>query len=68
MGVHRTHDRSKLDYSEVAETFTILTVVPYVDEPEYREYTVGKDELCIFIQEMRCDQHAEEIVTIEGDD
>jgi len=46
--------------------FTVLTVVPYTDEPEYREYTVASDELPVFLQEMRSDEHAEEIVQVTG--
>lgn len=46
-------------------TFTVLTVVPYTDEPEYREYTVPSDELPMFLAEMADEQHAERVVTVE---
>lgn len=47
-------------------TFTVLTVVPYVDGPEYREYDVPGDELPMFLERMADDQHAELVVDIEA--
>jgi len=44
--------------------FTVLTVIPYSDEPEYRRYTVGSDELPMFLAEMDDDQHAERVVRV----
>lgn len=45
--------------------FTVLTVVPYSDEPEYREYEVDSGELPMFLMEMDDQQHAEQVVTVE---
>lgn len=59
------------DYDVVVAptTFTVLTVVPYAEEPEYREYTVASDDLPMFLAEMDDDQHAERVVTVErGED
>jgi hypothetical protein len=58
------------DYDVVVAppTFTVLTVIPYADEPEYREYTVPSDDLPMFLAEMADDQHAERVVTVERGD
>jgi len=55
------------DYDVVVAppTVTVLTVVPYAEEPEYREYTVPSDELPMFLAEMDDDQHAERVVRVE---
>lgn len=45
--------------------FTVLTVVSYADEPEYREYEVSSGELPLFLEEMADPQHGETVVTVE---
>jgi hypothetical protein len=49
-------------------TFTVLTVIPYAEEPEYREYTVGSEDLPMFLEELDTDQHAERVVRVEESD
>ena len=49
-------------------TFTVLTVVPYAEEPEYREYTVDSEELPMLLAELRDDSHAEQLVRVEDGD
>ncbi|MFC6823496.1 hypothetical protein [Halopelagius fulvigenes] len=55
------------DYRTVVApaVFTVLTVTPFADEPEYREYEVGSDDLPLFLESMADEQHAERVVTVE---
>ena len=55
------------DYRTVVApaVFTVLTVVPNTEEPEYREYDVPSDELPVFLDQMANPQHAERVVTVE---
>lgn len=49
-------------------TFTVLTVIPYSEEPEYREYTTDSEELPQLLASLRDGEHAEQIVTVEPGD
>lgn len=55
------------DYDVVVApaVFTVLTVIPYTDEPEYREYEVDSEDLPMFLAEMADPQHGEQVVTVE---
>jgi len=44
--------------------FTVLTVLPYSDEPQYREYHVNSDELPLVLQSMEDPQIAETVVNV----
>jgi hypothetical protein len=54
--------------SEVADAFTILTVIPYDDGPEFREYTIATENVASFIEQMRSPEIWQQILTIEPDD
>ena len=49
-------------------TFTVTTVIPYTDEPEYREYTLPSDELPLFLEELDNPQIAERVINVEPND
>lgn len=54
------------DVVEPPAEFTVLTVVPYHPEPEYREYTVPSEDLHLFLSEMADDEHGEQVVTVRA--
>jgi hypothetical protein len=57
------------DIVAAAPVFTVRTVVPYAEEPEYREYEVTSEELPALLDELRAPDHAEEVVWVrEADD
>ena len=58
------------DYDVVAApaVFTVVTAIAYADEPEYRRYVVDSEELPVFLDAMRNDAHAEQVVTVEAGD
>lgn len=48
------------------ESVTVTTVVPYSEEPEFREYHAeGKWEAIELLQRIRNPQHAEFVVDVE---
>jgi|APHM01.1.fsa_nt_gi hypothetical protein len=57
--------RDDYEYIDPPDNFTIMTVVQYADEPEYRKYQISSNELPEFIREMETSQHAERIISID---
>lgn len=60
------HNAAGVEYRDVDPDcrFTVLTVIPYSDEPQYREYHVDSDELPVVIQSMSDPQIAETVVDV----
>jgi len=54
-----------LDDAEVPDQFLVMTVIPYTEEPEYREHIVDAADLPEFIQDTRNPEVAEMIVNID---
>jgi hypothetical protein len=44
---------------------TVTTVVPYADEPEYREYSVPSDELPTFLENLDRPEIAERVLNVD---
>jgi len=55
-----------VEYRDVTpdSRFTVLTVIPYSDEPQYREYYVDSDELPMVIQSISNPEIAETVVDV----
>ena len=55
-----------VEYRDVTpdSRFTVLTVIPYSDEPQYREYYVDTDELPMVIQSLSNPEIAETVVDV----
>ena len=55
-----------VEYRDVTpdSKFTVLTVIPYSDEPQYREYYVDTDELPMVIQSLSNPEIAETVVDV----
>ena len=55
-----------VEYRDVTpdSRFTVLTVIPYSDEPQYREYYVDSDELPMVIQSLSNPEIAETVVDV----
>lgn len=61
-----TEDDTGIKYQnvDVNAIFTVLTVIPYSDKPQYREYYVDSDELPMLIQSFEDDQTAEMVIDV----
>ena len=55
-----------VEYRDVTadSRFTVLTVIPYTDEPQYREYYVDSDELPMVLQSISNAEIAETVVDV----
>jgi len=50
---------------EPAPEYTVVTVVPYTDGPEYREYRPDPDELPMLLESIDDERVAEMVVSVE---
>jgi hypothetical protein len=64
-GLQYTHD--DIPYLEVdaAREYSVFTVIPYSDDPEYREYMPDGEELPKLLAELQDPQIAETVLTVE---
>ena len=55
-----------VEYRDVTpdSRFTVLTVIPYTDDPQYREYYVDSDELPMVLQSLSNPEIAETVVDV----
>jgi len=65
IGLNYTHDGIPWQEVDGAREYSVLTMIPYTDDPEYREYMPSAEGLPRLVADLRDPEVAETIIEIE---